>query len=56
MTLSQCGGWLQSAASDTAACGCKQTLLENDDTNVDDTEEDDLDLRGSELGLRSANA
>ena len=53
LTQDQCGDWLQSAASDTAACGCKQTLL--DDNEESDIEED-LDLRGSELGLRTASS
>ena len=29
LTESQCGSWLQSRASDAAACGCKQKLAAN---------------------------
>ena len=55
LTQEQCGDWLQSEASDVAACGCQQTLLDNGEDKQSDNEED-LDLRGTELGLRSANA
>ena len=55
LTQDQCGDWLQSAASNTAACGCKQTLLDDNEENQSDIEED-LDLRGSELGLRTASS
>jgi len=49
LTESQCGSWLQSSASDAAACGCKQKLAENE------IQDDTLDLRDDgTLGLREA--
>jgi len=48
LTSEQCGEWLKSAASEAAACGCKQKLVTSNNED-----EDALDLRENSLGLRT---
>ena len=48
LTSEQCGEWLKSAASEAAACGCKQKLVTSNNED-----EDALDLRDNSFGLRT---
>ena len=56
-TEAQCGDWLQGAGADTAACGCKQTLKEIEESSdyygdYGEPDNDSLGLRSATLDLR----